>query len=51
MTRGKCVEDVSLDDKNGRRTTRIQKFRQQLVDNRRNADDPQRMAGLKVIFI
>jgi hypothetical protein len=51
MTGGKCVEDVSVDDKIGRKTRGIQKFRQQLVDNRRNADDPQRMAGLKVIFI
>jgi len=51
MTGGKCVEDVSLDDKIGRGTRRIQKFRQQLVDSRRNADDPQRMTELKVIFI
>jgi len=51
MTGGKYVEDVSLDDKIGRRTRRIKNTRQQLVHNRRNADDPQKMAGLKVIFI
>jgi hypothetical protein len=50
MTRGKNVEDVSLDDKIGRRT-RIKKFRQWLLDNRRETKDPQWMAGLKVIFI
>jgi hypothetical protein len=51
MTGGKCVEDVSLDDKIGRRAKGIQNFRQQLVENRRNADDSQRMGGLKLIFI
>jgi hypothetical protein len=50
MSGEKCVEDASLDDKIGRKTRGIQKFRQQLVENRRNADDPHRMAGLKVIF-
>jgi hypothetical protein len=46
ITGDKCAKGVTLDDKMGKRTRGIHKFRHQLLDRSYNAKYPPRMAEL-----